>query len=85
MAIYPKSQPHQSEPHSTQGMRDLNAGDPMMTPIECSAYLNDIAVATLSDWRVRRQGPPWIHVGRCIRYRRSSVDLWLAARTQKGD
>ena len=85
MATYPKSKPHPTEPHPTEGMRDLQAGDPLMTPIECSAYLNGIAVATLSDWRVRRIGPPWISVGRCIRYRRSSVEQWLASRTSKGD
>ena len=85
MAMYPKSQPHQSEPHSTQGMRDLQAGDSLMTPTECGAYLNGIAVATLSDWRVRRIGPPWISVGRCIRYRRSSIEDWLASHTSKGD
>jgi hypothetical protein len=85
MARAPQAQPPNNAPHSTQEKRDLHAGDPLMTPIECGAYLNDIAVATLSDWRVRRQGPPWISVGRCIRYRRSSVDQWLASRTQKGD
>jgi hypothetical protein len=85
MAIYPKSQPHKSEPHPAQGMRDLRAGDPLMTPAECGAYLNNIAISTLSDWRVRRIGPPWISVGRCIRYRRSSVEQWLASRTSQGD
>jgi hypothetical protein len=85
MAHDPKAQAPNNQPHSTQDMKDLHVGDPLMTPIECGVYLNDIAVATLSDWRVRRQGPPWISVGHSIRYRRSSVDQWLASRTQKGD
>ena len=41
-----------------------------------------IPLATLAQWRYRKVGPPWIRVGRHIRYRRSDVEAWLTAQTE---
>ena len=36
---------------------------------------------TMEDWRYRRVGPPFVRVGRHIRYRKVDVDAWLASQT----
>lgn len=35
---------------------------------------------TLSEWRTRGDGPPFIRVGKTVRYRTESVDDWLISR-----
>lgn len=35
----------------------------------------------LQAWRVRGGGPPFIKVGRCIRYRESDITKWLDSHT----
>lgn len=45
-----------------------------------------ISVWTLISWRrgdSGNLGPPYIQLGRSIRYRRSDVDEWLTKRTQE--
>lgn len=36
---------------------------------------------TLETWRREGVGPPYVRVGRDIRYRESDVERWLAAQT----
>lgn len=46
------------------------------------AELLQVPVSTIYDWRAsRRSCPPAIRVGRHLRWRRTDVDEWLAART----
>jgi predicted DNA-binding transcriptional regulator AlpA len=33
---------------------------------------------TLQNWRSARFGPPWIKLGKLVRYRRSDYQEWLA-------
>jgi len=40
-----------------------------------------ISSVTATKWRARAEGPPFIKVGRLVRYRRSDVEAWLASRT----
>jgi predicted DNA-binding transcriptional regulator AlpA len=40
-----------------------------------------ISSVTATKWRAKAAGPPFIKVGRLIRYRRADVEAWLAART----
>ncbi|MDB4963442.1 MAG: phage transcriptional regulator AlpA [Myxococcales bacterium] len=40
-----------------------------------------ISPVTATKWRAKAKGPPFIRVGRLIRYRRTDVDSWLASRT----
>lgn len=40
------------------------------------------STTSLARARSRGEGPPWVSLNkRCIRYRRSDVDKWLADRT----
>jgi excisionase family DNA binding protein len=43
--------------------------------------LLDISPITATKWRAKAKGPPFIKVGRLVRYRRSDVDAWLRANT----
>lgn len=40
-----------------------------------------ISSVTATKWRANAKGPPFIRVGRLVRYRRSDVDAWLRSRT----
>ena len=48
----------------------------LLTPDELAARLK-VKVATLRDWRYHQTGPPYVHVGRRVRYRPSDVDKWI--------
>lgn len=37
-----------------------------------------VARSTLRNWRSLRQGPPFLRLGRRIRYRLADLDRWLA-------
>ena len=45
-------------------------------PPAVAEYLN-VAEATLTQWRYKRVGPPFVSVGRHVRYRWSDVEQWL--------
>jgi predicted DNA-binding transcriptional regulator AlpA len=36
---------------------------------------------TATKWRAKADGPPFIKVGRLVRYRRADVEAWLTSRT----
>lgn len=40
-----------------------------------------ISSVTATKWRAKAKGPPFIKVGRLVRYRRSDVEAWLRANT----
>ena len=51
----------------------------LLRPHELSELLG-VPVGTLANWRSARTGPPFVKVGRHVRYRTSDVDEWVAAR-----
>ena len=61
----------------------------LAAPGEPSKYLDekqlcaelDISSVTATKWRRNAEGPPFIRVGRLIRYPREAVEAWLASRT----
>ena len=55
--------------------------DRLITVQELSDYLG-VPVATLYQWRYRREGPDGFRVGRHIRYRWSEVDAWIERQIQ---
>jgi excisionase family DNA binding protein len=50
----------------------------LMTAEEVAAYVG-VPLRTLYAWRQSGQGPAAHRVGRYLRYRRETVDGWLAA------
>jgi predicted DNA-binding transcriptional regulator AlpA len=65
---------------TTRGVAATMADDPVLSPEEVSVMLGGIPVATLKRWRNERTGPVALHIGRHVRYRRSAIEAWLAAR-----
>ncbi len=49
---------------------------------EAADYLG-LKAATLNKWRCHGDGPPFIKVGRLIRYRRSDLDAFLLGRVRR--
>ena len=49
-----------------------------MTDVEVGARLG-VAVTTLQQWRHRKTGPPFVKVGRMVRYHKGDVEAWFAA------
>ena len=45
----------------------------------------DVSTATLRRWRSRDQGPPYVRVGRAIKYAPEAVAQWLASRPGGGE
>ena len=44
-------------------------------------YLGNFTRKQLESWRSHGSGPPFIRVGRHVRYCRAALDAWMAART----
>jgi predicted DNA-binding transcriptional regulator AlpA len=40
-----------------------------------------IGASTLQQARYRGEGPPFVRIGKLVRYRRRDVEAWLVART----
>lgn len=40
-----------------------------------------ISAVTATKWRAKAKGPPFIKVGRLVRYRRGDLEAWLRANT----
>jgi len=52
----------------------------VMTEKQASDYLQ-LTTRTLQAWRYRGGGPKYIRVSsKCVRYRQSDIDKWLASR-----
>jgi excisionase family DNA binding protein len=52
------------------------------TPTEAAKYLR-ISVSTLAKLRVYGGGPAFTRIGRAIRYTRTELDAYMAARTAR--
>jgi predicted DNA-binding transcriptional regulator AlpA len=76
------------EPRSTsatdQGARVRPTGiahdSPFIDEKQLCAHLG-ISSVTATKWRAHAAGPPFIKVGRLVRYRRTDVEAWLLSRT----
>ncbi len=51
--------------------------DEMLTPAETARILG-VKRQTLSAWRLYGRGPRFVRVGRLIRYRRETIEKWIA-------
>lgn len=52
----------------------------LWTPKETSEFLG-LSVATLAQQRWRGVGPPFLRLGRTVRYRPDAVETWLEQKT----
>jgi len=59
-----------------------NPEDPdLLLKEEDAGYLLNLSVRTLQAWRIRMAGPPFVQVGRAVRYRRRDLLAWIDANT----
>jgi hypothetical protein len=42
-----------------------------------------VDVQTLANWRCQNQGPPYLKLGRLVRYRRCNIESWLKSLIQE--
>lgn len=42
-----------------------------------------VSVKTLQAWRLKGEGPPFVKLGRAVRYNKDDVLAWLESRTVK--
>ena len=54
----------------------------LYTEVEAADYLN-IAVATLRRWRWSGHGPPFVKIGRCVRYEPADLDAHIQANKRR--
>jgi excisionase family DNA binding protein len=52
----------------------------LLTP-EQAAEFTGLALDTLAQWRSQRKGPPYIKLGRAVRYRADDLEKYFAAHT----
>lgn len=57
----------------------MSEAERLWTVEELARFLG-VPVATVYQWRYRRQGPPGIRVGRHLRFRRADIERWLSER-----
>ncbi|WP_456710796.1 helix-turn-helix domain-containing protein [Bradyrhizobium sp. USDA 4452] len=48
------------------------------------AEILNLSIRTLQSWRLRSAGPPFVQVGRAVRYRRRDLIGWIEANTCGG-
>jgi excisionase family DNA binding protein len=58
--------------------------DRLLTVQELAEYLG-VPVATLYQWRYRREGPKGFRVGRHVRYRWSEIEAWVHRQMAEAD
>jgi len=56
--------------------------NPDLLTTEQVAELLHVSDRTVIRWRNERIGPPWCKLGRQIRYRRQSIEKWIAESEQ---
>ena len=63
-------------------MTAVNPLPRLNTEDEEAARLN-LSKRTLQAWRTRGDGPPYVKLGRAVRYDPRASDDWLASRTRR--
>lgn len=59
-------------------------GEKFLTTEELSEILK-IPARTLRFWRKENRGPPWLKMGRSVKYRESEVSEWVNKQRRDGD
>ena len=54
--------------------------DALLREQDAADFLS-LSVRTLQSWRIRVAGPPFVQVGRAVRYRRRDLIVWIEANT----
>jgi predicted DNA-binding transcriptional regulator AlpA len=66
---------------SGRSARELNSSDErLLTPKETANFLR-VSESWLAKARIRGDGPPFLKIGRSIRYRQGDLIRWMRSRT----
>ena len=63
-------------------MSNVEALHELLNEEQAGQYVGGLSPVTLQTWRSRGDGPPFLKVGRLVRYRRSDLDAWLESRVR---
>jgi Helix-turn-helix domain len=50
-----------------------------MVEAQAAAEMLGVQVSTLAAWRCRKKGPPYLKVGKGVRYRVADLNAWIEA------
>jgi predicted DNA-binding transcriptional regulator AlpA len=50
----------------------------LLDSYETARYLGLKNPGTLGNWRLQKKGPPYVCIGRNVRYLQSDLDTWIA-------
>lgn len=67
--------------HLPQAPSITASGEQLLTEADLATMLKTSQRA-VQAWRTRGGGPPFIYVGRLVRYTARAVDTWIASRTR---
>ena len=56
---------------------------PLLNDKEAAVVLG-VGLSTLQRWRVTCDGPPFVKMGRTVRYRPEDIDQYVAVRVKRG-
>ncbi len=62
-------------------VNDTEFTDVLLEPSEAAAFLK-VSLSWLAKVRAAYDGPPFIRIGRCIRYRKVALLYWLKLHEQ---
>ena len=70
----------QSEIRKRDDNSERPAIDKLLTPADVAA-ITSLSLETLAQWRSKLRGPAYLKISHnCVRYQRSDLAIWLAAR-----
>ena len=69
-----------AEPTAAKSASELNCLERLLTPREAADFLR-VSDSWLAKARMRGDGPPFLKVGRSIRYPESALFGWMKSRT----
>jgi excisionase family DNA binding protein len=70
--------------HVTTNAEVRDRFEPVLTLAELADYLH-VPVQTLYDLRAKGRGPRGFRVGRCLHFRKSEIEAWLAGLEDEDD
>jgi predicted DNA-binding transcriptional regulator AlpA len=64
---------------TVESARDLNFRDRLLTPKEAAIFLR-VSNSMLAKARMQGDGPPYVKIGRSVRYAESALAQWVKSR-----
>jgi excisionase family DNA binding protein len=58
-------------------MDEPRAAEPVFLTSRQVADLLRVPLRTVEDWRLTRKGPPWLKLGRHVRYEQAELLAWV--------